>query len=286
MGDLCFNGRWASDYGITVERLPSRPMTKRQYSSTAVPGRIGNVLTPENYFSNISQPYNVWIKARTGETMTDEAAARLAEWLYVNDPFRGATADGYFWIEDTYSPSVKRRAILSDVSTVESAWNKAGRTVITFEEKPQKFNKDGLVFPDVADSDTWLTNYSKFDAAPLVKLVLNYDSVNQEYETGSVNFYNSLDDPNRPQVRVVVYKPIPSGDEDDSVGTLYIDCESCEIYSLPGGGAKLNRAQYCYVEEPTTGAASPTFPRLWAGISTWIGINNCDAYVMRRDFNL
>lgn len=287
MGDICFNGRWASDYGITVEKYPARPMTKRQYGSTAVPGRTGNVLTPENYFNNISQSYEVWIKPRFSETMTDGAANRLAEWLYAFDPFAGATDDGYFWIEDTYSPTVRRRAIVSSVSEISTAWNKAGRCTITFEEKPQKYNVNGLSFPDTPDSDTWIYMPGIYNSQPLVKVIMNYDSVNEYYEPCSVNFHNVLHDPTRPEVRVVVYKPIPADEDTDENKTLYIDCESCQIYSLPGGGAKINRAQYCYVEVPTTGAVSPCFPYLWGrNVANWIGINNCDAYVMRRDFTL
>lgn len=286
MGDICFNGRWASDYGITVERLPNRPMTKRQYSSTAVPGRTGNVLTSENYFSNVLQPYQIWIRPPYGDTMTDGGAARLAEWLYADDPFDGSDADGYFWIEDTYSRSVKRRAIVAEVSELETAWNKAGRCTVTFEEKPKKYNKDGLVFPDTPDSDTWMYLPGPYNAQPLVKLVMTYDEDNEVYLPCSVNFHNVLQDSRRPEVRVVVFNPPETDEPSDEMATIYIDCETCEIYSLIGG-AKVNRMNRCYVEEPTTGAVSPCFPYLWGrNAANWIGINNCDAYVMRRDFNL
>lgn len=286
MGDICFNGKWASDYGITVEKLPSRPMTKRQYTSTAVPGRTGNVLAPESYFSNISQPYEVWIKPRFSETMTDGAANRLAEWLYASDPFDGADADGYLWIEDTYSPTVMRRAIISSVSEIQTAWNKAGRCTITFEEKPQKYSKSGLEWPSTPQQQEYIDNPSKFPAKPLFRVELYYDADAQAYEAGEFYFQN-FNHGHAGDLHFVCFDP-PTQVEtpDPEIGNIYVDSETMEIYRVYSSTGKVNAASECYIEETTTLALPPNFPMLYGGESSWIASTDCDVYVMRRDWTL
>ena len=63
MGDFFFNGRWASDLGLTVERYPRQGVPEKSLTTYQIPGRSEPLTQWDGSFKTFVQRYECWFKA-------------------------------------------------------------------------------------------------------------------------------------------------------------------------------------------------------------------------------
>lgn len=156
MSDVCFNDKWLSGCGATVEYRPPRSIPKRDYSVAAVPGRNGSLLYDGGKWQDVTQPYQIY--TRGGYI---EAFEKLAAWMYSDT--------GWRQLYDTYDPKHYRMAYVSDAPSLDDIWDNWGRGTITFTCMPQRWLFEGDEPIDVIHGDV-LKNPTAFASRPIIKV--------------------------------------------------------------------------------------------------------------------
>lgn len=124
-----WNGVNCESLGMYVEKYPSRQFPQRKATVYDVPGRSGALVVDEDAYTNVVQPYEVFVKGGTAGLQ-----ARLdliAAWLI--------THDGYADLTDTYDTTVTRKARVANAIDVINSLNEFGRATIEFDCWPQRY---------------------------------------------------------------------------------------------------------------------------------------------------
>lgn len=167
MGNIKFNNRDSTKLGIIVQTPPTYVYPERDIETKHIPGRNGDLVIDNNCFKNVNRTYSiakVYPKNIIGSRFTayTMCASEINEWLH------SAGAD-YTILEDDYDPDVYRLAKYSESASFTDVCEGALIGNITFECKPQRFLKSGLV-PEVFGSEVHMTNQSVYDALPLINI--------------------------------------------------------------------------------------------------------------------
>lgn len=149
----------SDDVRVVVEHYPQVTLPSRKTETKSVPGRNGDLLFVEDAFSNVVQPYDVYISA---EAMRIPSAARaVAAWLYA--------PAGYQRLEDSYDLDHFRIAYYNGPTDIENILNRFGRATISFNCKPQRFLKLGEHAVSF-NSPAVLRSPSRFPAIPMIRV--------------------------------------------------------------------------------------------------------------------
>lgn len=154
-----FSGQSSDDYCLTIEYMPSYSTAKKNIDTYSVPGRSGALIFDTGTFGNVTQSYEVWLKAPSGMN-THQTAREIANWLLGQK--------GYQRLEDTYDPEVYRKAYFSGPVDVENWFGKYGRCKLDFTCMPQRWLKSGEFCQDVASGETLYNNWQP--ALPLIEI--------------------------------------------------------------------------------------------------------------------
>jgi len=154
-----FSGQSSDDYCLTIEYMPSYSTAKKNIDTYSVPGRSGALIFDTGTFGNVTQSYEVWLKAPSGMN-THKTAREIANWLLGQK--------GYQRLEDTYDPEVYRKAYFSGPVDVENWFGKYGRCKLDFTCMPQRWLKSGEFCQDVASGETLYNNWQP--ALPLIEI--------------------------------------------------------------------------------------------------------------------
>lgn len=130
---LIFDGKNSLDYGVLIEKYPSRPYPERIYDSYTVPGRSGSLVYDTKAYNNVTQAYECYFK--NGMASSYEMERYLTAWLL--------QPKGYRILEDSYDPEVFRKAIFAGPVDVSSFFAKYGRCTLEFNCQPQRWLKSG-----------------------------------------------------------------------------------------------------------------------------------------------
>lgn len=158
-----FDGKNSLDYKIGIDKCPASNHAARVVEKISVPGRSGDLIRDTGAFSNVTQPYEIWFKAKTCGTTV--AARNIASWLL--------SGNGYKRLEDSYDPDVFRIALFSGPFDVENWMLLYGRATIEFDCKPQRYFKSGE-YPISIISGQVINNIWN-DALPLIEITGNGD---------------------------------------------------------------------------------------------------------------
>lgn len=120
MGDFCFNGRWASEFGLTVERHPRQFMPEKNLTTYEIPGRIDPLTQWDGRFKPYVQPYECWFKSAPVAAQ----AHRIKEWLL--------SAPSGARLEDTYDEDVFHTATYRGGAAIENCLDRFGRMTLEF----------------------------------------------------------------------------------------------------------------------------------------------------------
>lgn len=162
---IYFNGKTSNDFGVFVEKCPSRPVPVRKYEKVSIPGRNGDIIYDEDAFENVQQSYDIYISAT--KKKLHNAARAITQWLCV---------PGYRRLEDSYDPHVFRRAAYQGGTEIENILNEYGRATITFDCCPQRFLKIGEYSIELENGQK-LVNPTGFAALPVLTVTCSNGGV-------------------------------------------------------------------------------------------------------------
>lgn len=131
LGDFCFNGRWASDFGLTVERYPRQGIPEKNLVTYQIPGRSEPLTQWDGSFKPFIQPYEVWFKS----SPVAGQAHRIKEWLLA--------APAGARLADTYDEDVFHTATYRGGADIENTLDRFGRVTLEFTCAAQAWYKQG-----------------------------------------------------------------------------------------------------------------------------------------------
>jgi len=242
------------DYGIytTGEGVFNAP--ERSVEIVSIPGKNGDLIMDNGRFENVTVTYNAGCFADTQSTFASNLAA-----------FRSALLSKYNYtrLQDTYNPDEFRMAVYRsglEVSTIDI--NRAGEFKIEFDCKPQRFLVSGETPVQFINSWEGLTDENDVALA---------NENDQEIEGGIneiTNITNPTDFASQPLIAITGSGTVSLGPYIITVSgiepttTVYIDCDSMEIYTESGG---VRSSAYSFVTFNTN--EFPTIPTGTPGIS-------------------
>lgn len=159
---LRFGSVDSGDYGIYITGAAVYNAPERAVEKVSVPGRNGAILIDMGHFENVSISY----PAGSFAASQGEFSANIAD-------FRNAILSqrGYQRLEDDYNPNEYRMGNASAGFEVEAkAGGKAGEFDLIFDCKPQRFLVSGETETTIAASGDTITNPTRFESQPLLKL--------------------------------------------------------------------------------------------------------------------
>lgn len=165
MGILTYNGKTSKDL-FQVERPPDYKFPEKDYDIIHVPGRNGDIIIDKGTYKNVLRDYDIAVGSLT-KSFTEQVN-KISEWLH--------SSPGYARLEDTYEPDYYRLALYVDDGNFENILDKAGRTTILFNCKPQRFLKTGDIAKDFS-STGMLINPTNFVALPIITISGSGDGV-------------------------------------------------------------------------------------------------------------
>lgn len=223
MGVIVFNGISSKDLGIRVATPPEYQIPERDISTTLVPGRNGEAILNVGAFKNVKREYSVSFPA---DIPFSERAAAIARWLF--------SSSGYARLQDSYDPNVYRMAFYQETNSIESLYQEAGRTTLSFSCRPERFLLSGEE-PITMTTPGKILNPTGMEALPIITI---YGDGPGTVTVGGVSV-NVLSIPN---------------------GFIAIDCESENAYCGATNCNKNISAQY-------------GFPKLRSGatVISWSG---------------
>ena len=160
-GKCFFNGRFSSDFGIYVEKLPSYYYAERPFNHKAVNGKNGDALLDPGRYENVKKVYKM-ICYDPNKTFYESAVA-LSEWLH-------SPGSDYLRLEDSYEPGSYRMAIYEEANEIENIEGVAGKVEVTFNCMPQRFLISGDELITIPSSGSTIYNPTAYDAKPLIRV--------------------------------------------------------------------------------------------------------------------
>lgn len=220
------DGENSADYGLYISGDGVYDAPARAVSLLSIPGKNGSLAIDEGRFEDIEVTYPAAIVASSQEDFRSKMDA-ARNWL--------ASKHFYAKLTDEYHPEYYRMAIFKDGLDVKPAvYNHAGSFNIKFTCKPQRFLVEGSAYwEQVANIQGLLDENS-------VQLQ-NENSVDIEGATTELGtITNPTKFPARPLIIATGSGVIQIGAQTITISgisetrTVYIDCDSMEIYTLSG----------------------------------------------------
>lgn len=125
-----FNGYSCETFGLAVEEYPDRVVPEKFYDTYQVPGLNGKVFVPRGSYSNVTQPYKVFVKG--GVKNIQQLISDIAAWLMGPN----APAD----LTDSYDPDTVRKAVFTGGNDWANSLNTYGRCTLYFDCAPQRYD--------------------------------------------------------------------------------------------------------------------------------------------------
>lgn len=154
-----------SDYmGLHIEKKDVFSAPKYETEFTAIPGRNGDLISPNGRYGNVQVVYSVFLPAKSKEELADKISAVKA-WLY-------AEPNVYHELRDTYDEKYFRKAVFASKLDIEDELNRIGVFTISFSCLPFRYAVDGFNEISVS-SGTVIENPTAFEAKPYIMLTGN-----------------------------------------------------------------------------------------------------------------
>lgn len=196
MSYLIYNGISSESFGIRIQSKNIYSAPKFDASLTTIPGRNGDLISPNGRYSNATISYTCYVPAKTIEEL-GEKLTKIKNWLY-KEP------DRYHDLTDSYDNKFKRRAVFNSKLDISDEAMKIGVFTISFSCNPFRYLLDGLNKETHTEAFE-LTNEFAFASKPYIKvngrgtgnLVINnkiwsFETLNGYTECDSelMNFYH------------------------------------------------------------------------------------------------
>ena len=205
-GMFTLGGKSSKDFGIVITTPPPIVFAEREFESLRIPGKSGDITIDAGRYKNVTIPYECAFVPKNGQNLRDLATESQVLLM---------PTSGYRRLEDSFKIDRYRMARVIGQLSVESIVEKAGVFTVNFDSDPRAFLKSGETEISFSRSGS-ISNPTIFDALPLIKV------------TGSAAGTVSVNG------TTVEIKSIS--------GTIYLDCENENAYSLSAGAPKNENA--------------------------------------------
>lgn len=187
-GSFTFAGTSSADYNVIVANVPEMNRPARKQTVIEVPGRSGDIVFPEDAWSNIQQGYDIF--KGTGATAATKDARALISWLH--------GVKGYQRLTDTFDPEIYRLAYLDGDIQIENIRNNVWKARVMFSCRPERYLLTGETVVTKTSSGTTISNPTAYYSKPLIKITGSGAvtlSVGSDYKVSisSVSSYINLD---------------------------------------------------------------------------------------------
>ena len=161
MSYFTFNGHSSLEFGIRIQNKSVYSAPKYDLSLTSIPGRNGDLLSPNGRFSNQNISYTCFVPAKSIAELSDKITD-IKNWLYKD-------IDAYHDLTDSYDVKFKRIAVFNNKLDISDEVSKIGTFTIQFSCKPLRYYLEGLTTISF-NSMTQLVNPFVFKAKPYLKI--------------------------------------------------------------------------------------------------------------------
>lgn len=118
MNYFIYNGINSADMGVRISSKNIFSAPKYDLKFESIPGRDGDLISPNGRFPNTTISYTCFIPAKSIQELADKVTA-LKCWLY-NEP------DRYHTLSDSYDTSFFRKAVFNNKLDISDEINKIG----------------------------------------------------------------------------------------------------------------------------------------------------------------
>lgn len=196
MSYFIFNGVSSESMGIRIKSKNVYSAPKYDVALTAIPGRDGELISPNGRFGNAGVSYTCFLPARS-ITELSEKLTKVKNWLY-REP------DRYHDLTDSYDARFLRKALFNSKLDISDECMKIGVFTVSFSCKPLRYLISGLT-KQVFSGTVVITNEFNFTAKPYIKIngrgkgtltinnkVWNFETINGYTECDSelMNYYH------------------------------------------------------------------------------------------------
>lgn len=187
-GSFTFAGTSSSAYNVIVENVPAMNRPARKQTVIEVPGKSGDIIFPEDAWTNIQQGYDIF--KGTGAVAATKDARALISWVH--------GVKGYQRLTDSFDPEIFRLAYLDGDIEIENIRNNIWRARVNFSCRPERFLLTGETVVTKTTSGSTISNPTAFNSKPLIKITGSGAvtlSVGSEYKVSisNISSYVNLD---------------------------------------------------------------------------------------------
>lgn len=187
-----YNGRNSLDLGICIQSKNIYSAPKYDVALTSIPGRNGDLPSPNGRFTNGSISYTCFVSARSMEELAYKLTV-VKNWLY-------GGVGHYHELTDSYESSCMRYAIFNNKLDIKDEMNKIGLFTVNFSVKPFRYLRSGLL-KEIHSQAFTLENPYSFTAKPYIKvigrgsgtLVIQSQESNKVWQFSTLNGHTECD---------------------------------------------------------------------------------------------
>ena len=193
MNYFIYNGISSKDMGVRISSKDVYSAPKYDLKFQSIPGRDGDLISPNGRFPNTMVSYTCFIPAKSIQELSDKVTA-VKCWLYTEP-------DRYHTLSDSYDTSFFRKAVFNNKLDISDEVSKIGVFTVNFTCHPMRFSHTGQVKTTFTASPFVLTNPYPFAAKPYLKingrgtgtLTIQSASSNKIWEFSTLNGYTECD---------------------------------------------------------------------------------------------
>lgn len=193
MNSFTFNGIRSSDLGVRIMSKNIFSAPKYDLSFQSIPGRDGDLISPNGRFPNVQVSYTCFVPAKSISELADKLTD-IKAWLYTEP-------DRYHELTDTYDTKFLRKAVFNNKLDIEDECNKIGTFTVAFSCQPFRYLISGQAKSGYAESGFILKNPYPFAAKPYLKLngrgsgtlVIQSETSNKIWTFSTLNGYTECD---------------------------------------------------------------------------------------------
>jgi len=157
-----YNGINSADMGIRISSKDIFSAPKYDLKFQSIPGRDGDLITPNGRFPNGAVSYTCFVPAKSISELSSKVTA-IKAWLYTEP-------DRYHILSDSYDTEFFRKAVFNNKLDIDDELNKIGVFTVNFSVQPFRYLYSGQTLTTYSSSGFVLTNPYPFTAKPYIKV--------------------------------------------------------------------------------------------------------------------
>ncbi len=192
MNSFTYNGIASKDMGVLIQSKNIYSAPKYDVTMTAIPGRNGELISPNGRYPNAAVSYTCFIAAKSKAELAEKLTA-IKNWLYT-------APDRYHDLSDTYDTLHTRKAVFNNKLDITEQMLTIGTFTVNFSAKPFRYLNTGLALQTHTQNFSLINPYA-FTAKPYIKvygrgsgtLVIQSAGSNKLWQFETLNGYTECD---------------------------------------------------------------------------------------------